>query len=82
MLLQTMKNEKMTPRANFVRNITFLREQQGLSKSDVSVDLNISWKRYQQWERGNGTPGYNLLVEVARYFNRTVDELLTVDLTT
>lgn len=72
----------MTPRANFVRNITFLREQQGLSKSDVSVDLNISWKRYQQWERGNGTPGYNLLVEVARYFNRTVDELLTVDLTT
>lgn len=70
----------MTPRETFIRNITFLREQQGLSRPSVAREIGISHNRYQQWEMGNGAPGYNLLVPLAEFFNRTIDELLTVDI--
>ncbi|MBC9913148.1 helix-turn-helix domain-containing protein [Chitinophaga varians] len=70
----------MTPRENFAKNIRFLRETMGLSREDVSVDLDISRQRYAQWELGNGTPGYNTLSAVARYFNQTIDRLLNTDI--
>lgn len=70
----------MTPRGNFINNIKFLREQAGLTLQEVATNLGITWKRYQQWERGNGTPGYNLLVKVADFYETGIDNLLTVDL--
>ena len=70
----------MKARELFATNIRYLRETTQMSLTEVARGLGISHKRYAQWEYGNGAPGYDLLVEVADFFDVGIDNLLTIDM--
>jgi transcriptional regulator with XRE-family HTH domain len=53
-----------------------LRKQNGLTQSDLAEKLDISFQAVSKWERGENLPDAFTLVELARIYNITVDEIL------
>ena len=53
-----------------------LRKQNGLTQSDLAEKLGISFQAVSKWERGENLPDAFTLVELARIYNITVDEIL------
>lgn len=61
----------------FASNLLYLRSQAGLSIREVSEKMAIEHTRYATWERAESTPNYDFLVFISRFFNVTIDTLLT-----
>jgi len=53
-----------------------LRKQRGLTQSDLADRLDISFQAVSKWERGENLPDAFTLVELARIYGITVDEIL------
>lgn len=53
-----------------------LRKDKGLTQDEVARKLNISPQAISKWENDLSYPDVALLVEIAKIFNVTVDELL------
>ena len=60
---------------NFQR-LQMLRTRYGMSQESFADRLNISRQAVQKWESGAGVPTTNRLVEIANFFNVTIDYLL------
>ncbi|MCH5164664.1 MAG: helix-turn-helix transcriptional regulator [Clostridiales bacterium] len=58
-------------------NIAFYRKEIGLKQSELAEKLNYSDKAISKWERGESYPDIATLVELAKLFNVTVDQLIT-----
>lgn len=53
-----------------------LREAQGKSQKEVSVDLGVSQATVSGWESGLKTPSAKSTLRIAKYFKVSVDYLL------
>lgn len=53
-----------------------LRKEKGLTQSEVADHLYVSSKTIFRWENGDGMPDINVLIDIAEFYNITVDELL------
>ena len=56
-----------------------LREREGMSQEEFAKELNVTKAAVSQWESGKGTKTEKLY-EIARFFNITIDELVSGNL--
>ncbi|WP_415325107.1 XRE family transcriptional regulator [Chryseobacterium sp. MMS23-Vi53] len=64
----------------FSDNIRFLRAQKNLSQQELADKVSMSRVRYSKYEDGRSEPPYELLIRISKYFNVSIDLLLTVDI--
>ncbi len=62
--------------------ISKLREEKGLSQSELGVLLGVTNKAVSKWENGRGYPDTSLLLTLAEVLGISVDELLRGELIT
>lgn len=54
-----------------------VRKLRNLNQQKVAMDLNISRESLSYYENGKREPSLALLVEMSRYFNVSIDYLIT-----
>jgi transcriptional regulator with XRE-family HTH domain len=59
--------------------LKYLRENLGLSQSQVAIKLNLSRVNYNRYEKGGRTPDNETLKRIAGFYNVTTDYLLGLD---
>lgn len=66
--------------ALFADNLRYLRGRKKMSQQKVADDLLISRGQYQKYEDGVSESPYQVLIRISKYYNVTLDLLLTADL--
>ena len=56
-----------------------LRKQKGLTQEQLAESLFVSRTAVSKWEQGRGYPNIDSLKAIAKFFNITIDELLSGD---
>ena len=56
--------------------LIFLRKQNNKTQEELAQVLNVTNQAVSKWESGICCPDINLLPEIAKYFNVSIDELL------
>lgn len=56
--------------------LKYLREQDGLSQSQLGKILDVRTSTISNWENDRGEPSYKKLKEIAEYFSVSIDYLL------
>ena len=59
--------------------IALLRQQNGMSQSDLAKRLHISRAGVQSWECGENYPSTDNLISLAKIFHVSTDYLLDID---
>lgn len=57
--------------------IEFMIKKQGISKKSFCEQLAISAGNFGDWKRGKSTPGTSKLIEISKYFDVSLDWLMT-----
>lgn len=65
--------------ADFAQRLTYLRESRDLKKKELANILNVSSSSISQYESGTNMPGYDILCQLAQYFDVSIDFLLGND---
>lgn len=60
----------------FSKKLKELRLFKDLLQRDVAEDLGIPLTTYNTYERGRTEPTYDFLMQIADYYNITIDELI------
>ena len=53
-----------------------IRKSKGISQLKLSIDLNTTQNTISRYENGKREPGINELIQIADYFNVSIDYLL------
>ena len=53
-----------------------LRKEKGLTQEQFSEILGVSNRSISRWENGVNMPDFDLVIEIANYYQVTIDELL------
>lgn len=70
-----------TASINLPNNLIFLRRKKNLSQTEFATKLIcVETKRYAKWEEKRSQPDVDILVDIAKIHEISVDELLTKDL--
>ena len=56
--------------------LLFLRKQKNITQEELAQVLNVTNQAVSKWESGSNCPDINLLPDIAKYFNVSIDELL------
>lgn len=72
MMCVNRKKEKMT----FSENLLQLRTAKNMTQKAVAGEVGISWRAYQNYERGVQEPSLSALVALADFFDISLDELV------
>ena len=56
-----------------------LREQKGLNKKQLAVELGMPYTTYNNYETGQNDTGSHVLIKLAKYYGVSVDYLLGVE---
>lgn len=54
-----------------------IRKKRNLNQQKVALDLNISREALSHYENGTREPSLNMLVTMSKYFNASIDYLIT-----
>ncbi|MBQ7831667.1 MAG: helix-turn-helix transcriptional regulator [Clostridia bacterium] len=57
-------------------NLKLLRLEKGVGQKDLAETLNVSVKTVSHWETGYTEPSIQQLIQIAEYFELTLDELV------
>lgn len=60
---------------DFSSRLKELRTSKGLTQKEAAKLFNITERAYQNYELGRSTPQFSLLIEIADYFQVTLDYL-------
>ena len=60
----------------FFMRLREIRRAKGISQLKLAMDLNINQNSISRYEPGGRDPGINELIQIADYFNVSVDYLL------
>ena len=63
----------------FNEKLQELRKQNGLTQEELAEELYVSRTAVSKWESGRGYPNIDSLKAIARFFNVTIDALLSGD---
>ena len=63
----------------FNEKLQNLRKQRGLTQEELAEKLYVSRTAISKWESGRGYPNIESLKAIAKFFEVTVDELLSTD---
>lgn len=63
----------------FMENLKLLRTVKGKDQNDVATALNVSPKTISHWETGYTEPSVNQLIQLADFFEVSIDELVGRD---
>ena len=61
----------------FCENLKRLRTENKISQASLADKLHTSVKTISHWETGYSEPSLKQLLELACFFNLTIDDLLT-----
>lgn len=61
---------------NFSENLMRLRKEKGLSQEALGEKIGVTRQTVSKWETGETTPEMNKLIELARFFAVSLDELV------
>ena len=64
-------------RWNYMKGLREIRKKKGYSQLKVAMDLNISREALSYYETGKRSPDVNMLITMSRYFNVSIDYLIT-----
>ena len=56
--------------------LKLLRISKNLTQKQISIDLNLSEARYNQYESNRRSPDYNTLKDISKFFKVSIDFLL------
>ena len=59
----------------FQESLKLLRKSNGLGQDKLAEKLNISPKTVSHWETGNTEPSISQLIQLADFFDVSLDEL-------
>lgn len=59
-----------------MKNLKLLRKQHNLSQKEIGNIFHASQNTVSQWENGTRKPSYDIIKEIADYFDVSVDYLL------
>ena len=60
----------------FSEHLVYLRESKGIKQKDIAKALNISLHAYQRFEYEEQEPRLTPLIEIAKFYGLTLDELV------
>lgn len=60
------------------QNLSRLRREKGLTQTELGEKLNYSDKTISKWERGEGMPDVNVLIQLAEMFGVTLNDMVGV----
>ena len=60
-----------------MKGLKDIRTKKGLSQQKVALDLNISRESLSYYENGKRQPSLELLVDMSKYFNVSINYLIT-----
>ena len=60
-----------------MKGLREIRRRRGFSQLKVAMDLNISREALSYYETGKRSPDVRMLVLLSRYFNVSIDYLIT-----
>ena len=60
----------------FSEHLSQQRKARNLTQKDVASDVGISWRAYQNYERGVQEPTLSTLVALADFFDISLDDLV------
>ena len=60
-----------------MKGLKIVRKERKLNQLKVAMDLNISRESLSYYENGKREPSLELLVSMSRYFNVSIDYLIT-----
>ncbi len=60
-----------------MKGLKEIRKKKGYSQLKVAMDLNISREALSYYETGKRNPDINMLILMSRYFNVSIDYLIT-----
>lgn len=63
------------------KNLTYLSSQKNLRKSDLARALDVSPQQIGKYLKGDNQPKLEYLIELARTFDVSLDDLVLIDLT-
>lgn len=63
----------------FSEKLAQLRKSKGLTQEQLADELHVSRTAISKWENGRGIPSIDSLQLIARFFEITVDDLLSAD---
>lgn len=63
----------------FGSRIKELRESKGLSQIEFAKNFNVTKQTISAWEKNLQETDFNMLIEIALYFNVTTDYLLGIE---
>lgn len=63
---------------NLCQQIVKMRFESGMSQAELARRLDVSRSSVNAWELGFATPQLKHVVEMARIFNTTVDNMLNI----
>ena len=67
----------MIARGDLVIGLKIIRKQRKLNQQKVAIDLNISREALSYYENGKREPSLQLLLEMSKYFNVSINYLIT-----
>lgn len=59
-----------------MRNLKHLRLEKGLSQLEMASELDMPQSTYQQYEAGINEPRFSTVIQIADYFNVSIDYLI------
>lgn len=62
------------------QNLRYLREQKGFNQKELSDVLGMSQAAIGNWESGSRTPEIETIIELAKLFDVTIDEIVLKNL--
>lgn len=76
-VIMEILNETEKVNERIAKNLTFYRKAAGLTQAELAQKINYSDKSVSKWESANGVPDIYILLQLAKLYGVTVNDLVS-----